>query len=277
MPKVRANGITMNYEQQGSGEPVILIPFLSADHACYAFQVAEYSKHFTCISVDLRGTGESDATHGPYSTEDLADDMAALMRSLGIARAHVAGLSLGTAVGMWLAAKHPEMVTSLSLHSAWHKTDAYIRTVIGGFQTMARALGSVPETTVLGIFPWCLTAELYASKPEYIQSLADFVRSRPPQSLTSFIEQSNAVLGHDAEAQLNRITAPTLITFGRHDAVTSTRFAEPMKSRIRRAEVIVFEGCSHAPIYENVSEFNTRTLEFLLKCSGGASSAAGGH
>ena len=51
MPNIHANGITLHYEQQGSGEPLILIPFLSADHACYAFQVAEYSKHFTCISL----------------------------------------------------------------------------------------------------------------------------------------------------------------------------------------------------------------------------------
>jgi hypothetical protein len=46
MPKMRANNITLNYEQQGSGEPLILIPYLAADHACYAFQVAEYAKQF---------------------------------------------------------------------------------------------------------------------------------------------------------------------------------------------------------------------------------------
>jgi pimeloyl-ACP methyl ester carboxylesterase len=69
MPKVKANNITMNYEEQGTGEPLILIPYLAADHACYAFQVAGYSKHFTCISLDLRGTGETDKPGGEYSTE----------------------------------------------------------------------------------------------------------------------------------------------------------------------------------------------------------------
>jgi pimeloyl-ACP methyl ester carboxylesterase len=84
MPKVKANNININYEQQGSGDPLIMIPFLTADHACYAFQVAEYSKHFTCISLDLRGTGETDKPEGAYSTEVLADDVAAFMRALGI-------------------------------------------------------------------------------------------------------------------------------------------------------------------------------------------------
>ena len=51
MPKIRAGNITMNYDQQGSGEPLVLIPYLAADYACYAFQVADYSKDLTCISV----------------------------------------------------------------------------------------------------------------------------------------------------------------------------------------------------------------------------------
>ena len=49
MPKVRVNNITMNYDQQGTGEPLILIPYLAADHACDVFQVPEYARHFTCI------------------------------------------------------------------------------------------------------------------------------------------------------------------------------------------------------------------------------------
>src|SRR5580692_8602859 len=95
MPKVKANQITINYDQQGTGEPLILIPYLAADYACYAFQVAEYAKHFTCISIDLRGTGESDKPEGVYSTELFADDVAAFMQAVGIPKAHISGLSLG--------------------------------------------------------------------------------------------------------------------------------------------------------------------------------------
>ena len=65
MPKVKVNGITINYESQGSGEPLVLIPYLAADNACYAFQVADYAKHFTCISLDPRGgAGESGQAGG---------------------------------------------------------------------------------------------------------------------------------------------------------------------------------------------------------------------
>ena len=103
MPKVKANGITLNYEQQGAGEPLVLIPYLAADNACYAFQVGEYAKHFTCISLDPRGAGETDKPAGAYSMEMFADDVAAFMQAIGVDRAHVSGLSLGAATGLWLA------------------------------------------------------------------------------------------------------------------------------------------------------------------------------
>ena len=127
MPKVKANDLTINYEQQGAGDALVLIPYLAADNACYAFQVAEYAKHFTCFSVDPRGAGETDKPEGVYSFELIADDTAAFMEAMGIQQAHVSGLSFGAAAGMWLAAKYPARVKSLSLHSAWTRTDPFLR------------------------------------------------------------------------------------------------------------------------------------------------------
>lgn len=268
MPKVRAGTVMINYEQQGSGEPLILIPYLAADHACYAFQVAEYAKRFTCISIDLRGTGESDKPAGTWTTEMFADDIAAVMQAIGIDKAHVAGLSLGAATGMWLAAKHRQRVKSLSLHSAWPATDDYIRTVVGSWQVMAAALNSSAEMVIQGIFPWCFTPELYARKPEQIRALSDFVRSRPAQPVEAFIQQSDAVIAHDVEANLRQIIAPTQIGFGRHDAITSTRFAERLANGIAHSELHIFEDCSHAPLYENVAAFNEVTLAFLTRNAG---------
>jgi len=268
MPKIQAGNLTMNYDQQGGGEPLVLIPYLAADYACYAFQVADYSKHFTCVSVDLRGTGESDKPGGAYSTEMFADDVAALMRVIGIDKAHIYGLSLGAATGIWLAAKYPDRVKSLSLHSGWPKSDAYLKTVVRGWQVMAKAINNMPETVIQGIFPWCFTPELYAQKPDYIQALSDFVRGRPRQPVDAFIQQADAVMTHDAEAQLARIQAPTQITFGRHDMVTSTRFADRLKNGIKNSEICIFEDCSHAPLYENVPAFNEKTLAFLRRHAG---------
>ena len=191
------------------------------------------------------------------------------MHAAGIRQAHVGGLSLGGAIGLWLAAKYPDNVPSLSLHSCWAKSDAFQRTIVESWQILAKTVG-VPEMIIRAIFPWCFTPELYAERPDYIDSLAAFVRSRPPQSVPDFIQQSNAVLDHDVEAHLGRITAPTQITFGRHDQLTSTRFAERLKGGIRGSELLIFEGCAHAPLYENVAEFNQKTLAFLQRHTGAA-------
>ena len=265
MPVVRANDIDIYYEVTGEGEPLVLIPYLAADQACYAFQVAEYAKHFTCFTVDLRGAGLTGKPEGTYTTELFADDVAAFMQAAGIDRAHVSGLSLGAATGIWLAAKYPDRVKSLSLHSAWPASDPFLKAVVHGWQIMAQGLGSVTEMVIKGIFPWCFTPELYAARPEYIDGLADFVRGRPMAPVEAFLRQADAVIGHDAAAQLEQIQAPTQLTFGRHDAVTSTRFAGPLTSGIKNAELVVFEDCSHAPIYENVADFNQRTLAFLTR------------
>jgi pimeloyl-ACP methyl ester carboxylesterase len=265
MPKVKVNDITMNYEQQGSGEPLVLIRYLAADNACYAFQVADYAKHFTCISLDPRGAGETDKPTGTYSTELFADDVAGFMQAIGVERAHVSGVSLGAATGLWLAGKYPERVKTLSLHSCWPKTDPFLKVIVQGWQTMAKGLGSVQEMIIQGILPFCLTPELYAAKPDYVDQLAAFVRSRPQQPIDAFMRQSNAVIAHDALSQLGRIAAPTQITFGRHDIVTSTRFADPLKNGIKGSELTVFETCAHAAIYETVADFNERTLAFLRR------------
>lgn len=265
MTKVKVNDITMNYEQQGSGEPLILIPYLAADNACYAFQVADYAKHFTCISVDPRGAGETDKPDSAYSTELMADDVSGLMQAIGVERAHISGLSLGGAIGMWLAVKYPEKVKSLSIHSGWSKSDAFLKTIVESWLMLLKGTGSVPEMIINGIFPWCFTPELYVNKPDYIEALAAFVRSRPPQPAEAFKRQAEAVMAHDIEAELSKIKAPTQITFGRHDQVTSTRFADVLTENIRGSELIIFEDCSHAPIYENVADFNQRTLEFLQR------------
>jgi 3-oxoadipate enol-lactonase len=268
MPTVQANGIDVYYEVQGEGEPMVLIPYLAADQACYAFQVAEYAKYYTCYSVDLRGAGLSGKPEGEYTTELFADDVAAFMDAAGIGQAHVFGVSLGGATGMWLAGKYPQRVKTLSLHSSWDATDPYLRAVVNSWRVEAEGLGSVAEMIIQGIFPYCFTPELYAAKPEYIDSLAEFVRSRPMPPVDAFMRQSGAVLAHDARGVLSSITAPTLITFGRHDAACSPRFAGPLTDGIENSEVLVFEDCAHAAIYEDVEGFNTQTLDFLQRHSG---------
>ena len=238
MPQVQVDGLTINYDVQGDGEPLLLIPYTSADHACYAFQLPAYTEHFSCIALDLPGSGDSDKPAGPYSTEGYADQVAAFLDVIAIERAHVAGVSLGAAVGMHLAARHPARVRSLSLHSAWDTTDAYIKTIVDLWRTLAPSLPTVADVVIQAIFPLCFTPEMYVRRPEFVETLVDFVRSRPAQPLDAFLAQTDAVMAHDAGTVL---------------------------SGIGGSELVVFEQLSHAGLHEDPETFNRATLDFLLR------------
>jgi pimeloyl-ACP methyl ester carboxylesterase len=265
MPQVEVNGLTINYDVQGEGEPLLLIPYTSADHACYAFQLPAYTEHFNCIAIDLPGSGESDKPAGPYSTEGYADQVAAFLEAIGVEQAHVAGVSLGAAVATHLAARYPGRVRSLSLHSCWDASDAYLKTMVELWRALASSLPTVADVVIQGIFPLCFTPEMYARRPEFVDTLVDFVRGRPAQPVEAFLAQTEAAIAHDASAVLHEIGAPTLLTFGARDVVCSTRFAEPLKSGIGGSELVVFEQLSHAGLHEDPETFNRATLDFLLR------------
>src|SRR5262245_25075096 len=265
MPQVEVDGLTINYEVQGEGEPLLLIHYTSADHASWAFQLPAYTEHFTCIALDLPGAGESDKPPGPYSTDGQADQVAAFLGAIGIERAHVAGMSFGAAVGIHLAARHPRRVRSLSLHSGWHASDDYLKIVVEQWRTLAPTLPTIADVVIQAIFPWCFTPEMYVERPEFVDTLVEFVRGRPAQPVGAFMAQTDAVLAHDAGAALGEIDVPTLITFGARDLVCSTRFAEPLKSGIAGSELVVFEHLSHAGLHEDPETFNAATLDFLLR------------
>ena len=268
MPSADVDGLTINYDVQGDGDPLLLIPYLSADHACYAFQLPAYTEHFSCIAVDLPGSGESDKPAGPYSTDTYADQLSGFLGAIGVERAHVAGVSLGGAVGIHLAARHPERVRTLSLHSTWDRSDGYLRAVVELWRELARAAPTVADAVIDGIFPFCFTPEMYVERPEFVQALDDFVRGRPAQPLEAFLSQSDAVLAHDASDALSNIQAPTLVTFGAHDLVCSTRFADRLTGPIEGAELTVFDHLSHAGLHEDAETFNRATLDFLLRHNG---------
>ena len=265
MQQVDVEGLNINYEVQGEGEPLLLIPYLSADHACFAFQLPAYTEHFTCISLDLPGSGESDKPDGPYSTETYADQVAGFLGAIGVERAHGAGISLGGAIAMQLAARAPERVRTLSLHSAWPKSDAYLRAMVEMWRSLAQGLPTVADAVIQGIFPLCFTAQMYVERPGDVRSLAEFVRSRPAQPVEAFLAQSDAVLAHDAAPILGRIVAPTLVTFGAHDVATSTRFADALIGGIADSQLVVFDHLSHAGLHEDPDAFNQATLDFLLR------------
>src|SRR5207247_2740106 len=106
---------------------------------------------------------------------------------------------------------------------------------------------------------------MYATRPDFVDTLVYVVRGRPSQPVDAFMAQTEAVIAHDAGAVLGEIGAPTLITFGARDLVCSTRFAEPLTSGIGGSELVVFERLSHAGLHADPETFTPAPLDFLLR------------
>ena len=129
MPQVQVENLVINYDVQGEGPPLLLIPYLAADHACYAFQLPEYTKHFTCIAVDTPGFGDSD----PLPPEQMdVDGIAAfytkMIQRLGVSQCAIVGSHTGAAVALEVGGLHPELVRGLVLEAVPIFTDQEIRT-----------------------------------------------------------------------------------------------------------------------------------------------------
>jgi len=145
----------------GGGRATSADPLLVCRPRLLAFQLPAYTEHFSCIAIDLPGTGESDKPPGPYSTDGHADQVAAFLGAIGIERAHVAGMSFGAAVGIHLAARHPGRVRPLSLHGGWHASDDYLKLVVEQWRTLATTLPTVADVVIGAIFPWCFTPDMF--------------------------------------------------------------------------------------------------------------------
>ena len=103
MPHLQTNGINMFYEEQGSGDPLLLIMGITAPGAVWEAHADAWQENFRCIMGDNRGVGQSDKPEGPYSSEMMADDYAGLLDELGIEKARVVGCSMGSIIAQQLA------------------------------------------------------------------------------------------------------------------------------------------------------------------------------
>jgi pimeloyl-ACP methyl ester carboxylesterase len=262
MPTVVSNGIRIHYEEQGDGDPLILIMGLGAPGSRWKDHVAAYQKYFRCILMDNRGAGESDKPLGPYNTKMMADDTAGLMTALGIENARIAGISMGSAIAQELALSYPKKVRSLVLVSSWSRCDPYTRIVFEHFKKMRELASPADFTQLLQL--WIASAAYYEEHfDEMVQDQSKAHEDYMP--LDAFQAQSEACRVHNTFERLNMIAAPTLLTVGDADIFTPLRLTVEMHERMPGSKMCVFKGLGHIHHWEDLERFNNVTTQFLLE------------
>jgi len=209
------------------------------------------------VRYDHRGHGGSPVPPGPYSLEQLAGDVLALLDDLGIERASVGGVSLGGMIAMWLAAHAPERVERLvvccsSAHmppaSAWHERAAAVR-----------AAGSVGAVVDAVAERWT-TPGFRAAHPEVVEGLRAMLVETPPEGYAGCCE---AIAGTDLRAALPSISAPTLVIVGEQDPATPPPHGRAIAGAVPGARLESLSPAAHLAGVEQPDACAALILEHL--------------
>lgn len=262
MPYTDAPGFRMYYEEHGSGFPMLLINGLGSDHLEWLHQLPAFASHGRVVVFDNRGTGKTDVPPGPYTTAQMADDAASLLRALGIPRAHVLGVSLGGMIAQEVALRHPGLVDGLVLGCTGPGGKLSIHPSPEAMAAFAIAKGEDPEAELRRMLPFLYTDACIRERPGEIEG---FVRRRldhptPPEG---YLAQLSAAVTHDASARLGNIRARTLVITGDADRLVNWENSLRLAGRIPGAVLVVLPGAPHRLFAETADAFNREVLSFL--------------
>jgi 3-oxoadipate enol-lactonase len=225
---------------------VVLSNSLGATRAMWDPQVPALAERYRVVTYDTRGHGESPAPEGPYSLDDLVDDLVALLDQVGADRAHVVGLSLGGMTGMRLAARNPERVHRLAVLCTSAKPDPQ------PFLDRARAVrsgGTVPlAPTVAG--RW-LTPPFAAAHPELVARLEGMIAGADDEGYAACCE---VVAGVDLRDDLGRIAAPTLVVSAAEDLALPPEHQRVIAEGVPAAELLTVSPGAHLANLERTLE-----------------------
>jgi len=262
VPTVLANGVRLYYETYGTGTPLLLIAGLGVGSWIWYKQIPAFSPHFQTIVFDNRGIGASELGEAPFTMRTLAEDAAALLRALGIERAHVLGASMGGFIAQELALAYPALVERLVLVCTSFGGPNHVPAAPEIVQAFLSPDGLNTEERVRAGLPIAFTPRFLSEHPDEVE---DLVRRRlaHPISEQTFLAQIQAVMAFNTEDRVSTIQSPTLIVTGDADILIPPENSRNLAARIPNARLHIIEGAGHAVFLEQADAFNRAVLEFL--------------
>ncbi len=258
MRSITVNGCQLACLEAGAGDPLLLVHGLGGSGDDWRRQLREFSAHYRVIVPDLRGFGASERRE-PFTIQQHARDMQALLDELGVARVHVVGLSMGGAVSLELALRAPARVGALvlvntapgfTLTSWQRKRMAWLRVVIA----LLLGVGGVARVFGRKAFPGRRHGRL----------LKRYLARASHTSRWTYLATLRALTRWNAEERLTEVSVPTLVLGAEHD-YTSSEEKRRWASRIPGARFVEIPRSRHHSQLDSPRRFNAEVLTFLEK------------
>lgn len=262
MPIVEANGVKIYYQETGSGEETLVFSHgLLWSHHMFRAQVEYFKSKYRIIAYDHRGQGQSEY-RTPFDMDTLADDAAALIKTLCDGPVHFAGLSMGGFIGMRLGARYPELIKSLILLETSANAEPVenhpkYKTLNG----LVKWFGVLPivANQVMPI----MFAQSWLANPANKEE-ANYWKSqlrKNGKGVTAAVE--GVIHRKGVEDELSKISCPTLIIVGDEDVATKPEKAKFIQMGIRNSKLHVIIGAGHSSCIEKPKEVNRLIEEWL--------------
>lgn len=264
--KIRANGIDIHYEIDGSGPVVMFAHSLGSDQSIWAAQKSashgdslwSLANRYTVLTYDLRGHGQTEATPGAYSFDLLAADALALLDALQIDKASFVGISLGGMIGQAMALAAPERIEKLVLADT---TCRYPPEVQATWPERIRQIEVAGlEPLVAPTLERWFTAPYRAANPELMARIGKLIRTTP---VAGYVGCCHAIARLDFHARLGDIRMPTLVMVGELDPGTPPAMARELADGIPDARLETIPGAAHLGNIEQAATFNRLLLTHL--------------
>jgi pimeloyl-ACP methyl ester carboxylesterase len=263
MPEVRCGNVGVSYEEHGSGPPVVWIPGTGLRGSTWEPQVSHFRERFRCLTVDLRGSGQADGSgNADFTVADLAGDVAGWLDAIGVTRAVVAGLSLGSAVAQELALARPDLIRGLVLLATWSSTarEHHIRR---HFESRLYALEHGPADVYAQFAFWMSSPSLYDHEPDRQAEVERLLARHLSPSLAGTAGHFRADLGHETRDRLHRIGCPCLVVHGAEDLITLPWYNRTVAELIPGASLASVPAAGHLAWLERPDEVNELIDGFL--------------
>lgn len=268
MPYVKSGDTQLYYEEEGYGEPIVFLHEMTGDLRVWEQQIRYFSRYYRCIAFNARGYAPSDIPEAgsSYSQAQAADDVAAVIEGLQLARPHVVGLSMGGYTALHVGIRHPELVRSLVVAGCGHGS---ARDAQATWAQQAREYADMLDREGMAT-----VAERYANSPYRVQfrdkdqrgwkEWATHLADHDPRGLAMSVREVQgkrpSVL--DLEQALRAMSLPVLLVAGDEDEPV-LEMNLYMKRTISGSGLLILPKTGHAVNSEEVGRFNSEVADFF--------------